>query len=74
MKKIIALFFFLLAFLLVIVFWQWKFIARTSVEKPVNSFEQCAQAGYQILESYPRQCRTPSGKLFFEIISEPARK
>ncbi len=30
----------------------------------INSFEECARAGYPIAESYPEQCRTPDGRLF----------
>ncbi len=30
----------------------------------VNSFEECAAAGYPIMESYPRQCRGPDGRNF----------
>ena len=30
----------------------------------INSFEECAAAGYPIMESYPEQCRTPDGRNF----------
>lgn len=30
----------------------------------INSFEECRDAGYQIMESYPEQCRTPDGRTF----------
>lgn len=30
----------------------------------INSFEQCAGAGYPILQSFPEQCKTPDGKTF----------
>ncbi len=30
----------------------------------ILTFEQCAAAGYPIIESYPRECRTPDGKTF----------
>jgi len=30
----------------------------------VSSFEQCAAAGFPIMESYPEQCRTPDGRTF----------
>jgi len=30
----------------------------------VGSYEQCAAAGYPILETYPTQCRTPDGRTF----------
>ncbi|MFA5933700.1 MAG: hypothetical protein WC795_00540 [Candidatus Paceibacterota bacterium] len=32
--------------------------------KVISSFEECAQAGYPILESYPEQCQTPDGQSF----------
>ncbi len=70
MKKIIAFFFFFLAFKMGIAFWEWKIIASRPKEKKANNFEECASAGYPVLESYPRQCKTPSGKMFFEIIQE----
>lgn len=37
-------------------------------QETVNSFEDCEQAGYPVMESYPRQCRTSDGRLFVEII------
>jgi len=36
----------------------------------VGSFEACAEHGYPIMESYPRQCKTPDGKTFIEDIEE----
>lgn len=36
----------------------------------VKSFQDCINAGYQIMESYPRQCKTPSGRIFKEVIFE----
>ena len=36
----------------------------------VLSFEDCAAAGYPVMESYPRQCRTPDGRLYVEEIPE----
>lgn len=30
----------------------------------VTNFDECAAAGYPIMESYPEQCRTPDGKTF----------
>ena len=37
--------------------------------KNINTFEECANAGYPIAESYPRQCRTPEGRLFVEELT-----
>ena len=34
----------------------------------VNSFSDCAAAGYPIAESYPRQCKTPDGRTLTEDI------
>ncbi len=45
----------------------WKL---TKKEPPVSvtNFEECAQAGNPVMESYPRQCRH-DGKLFVETIT-----
>jgi hypothetical protein len=41
-------------------------------EKTINSFKECADAGYPIAESYPEQCRTPDGKMFTrDVTPEP---
>jgi hypothetical protein len=32
----------------------------------IDSFEKCVKAGNPVMESYPRQCRTPDGRLFVE--------
>ncbi len=37
-------------------------------EEEIASFEECIEAGYPPLESYPRQCQTPDGKTFVEEI------
>ena len=34
----------------------------------VRSFEDCAAAGYPVMESYPRQCKTPDGRTYAEEI------
>lgn len=35
---------------------------------PISSFFDCLVANYPILESYPRQCKTPDGRTFVEDI------
>lgn len=35
----------------------------------ISSFEECAEAGYPILESYPEQCVTPDGRTFTRDLS-----
>lgn len=37
--------------------------------REINSFEECAKAGYPVGESYPRQCWTPDGRNFVEKIT-----
>ena len=31
---------------------------------PINSFKECADAGYPIQESFPERCAVPGGKTF----------
>jgi hypothetical protein len=33
----------------------------------IETFEECAEAGYPIMEIYPEQCRTPDGRLFTRV-------
>lgn len=45
-------------------------------QKPaeISSFEECAAAGYPIMESYPERCRTPDGKTFARDIGNELEK
>ncbi|MBD3304301.1 DUF333 domain-containing protein [Candidatus Woesearchaeota archaeon] len=36
----------------------------------ITNFAQCVDAGYPVMESHPRQCRTPDGRIFKEA-AEP---
>ena len=36
----------------------------------VLSFEDCEAAGYPVMESYPRQCKTPDGRTYAEELPE----
>lgn len=39
----------------------------------ITNFEECANAGYPVMESYPRQCRVPGAEeTFVEEIEIPA--
>lgn len=40
----------------------------------INNFEECIVKGYPVLESYPRQCRTPDGETFTENIGNELEK
>lgn len=41
-----------------------------SLDVGVDSFDECEAAGYPVMESYPRQCRTDDGTAFTEEITE----
>ena len=38
----------------------------------ITSFEECAAAGYPVMESYPEQCKTPDGRTFTKNITTQA--
>ena len=40
-------------------------------EPTLLSFEDCAAAGYPVMESYPRQCATPDGRTYAEELPAP---
>jgi hypothetical protein len=40
--------------------------ASTDTAPVVTSFETCAAAGYPVMESSPRQCKTPDGRTYAE--------
>lgn len=43
-------------------------VADDDQSQIISNFKECEQAGYPIMESYPRQCRVPGGELFVEEI------
>lgn len=43
-------------------------LAFRGTEKPVSSFRECEERGYPVMESYPRQCRGPEGRVFTEDV------
>lgn len=36
----------------------------------INSYEECVEAGYPVIESYPEQCATPDGKTFTKELED----
>ncbi|MBU1017516.1 hypothetical protein KKA33_00625 [Patescibacteria group bacterium] len=40
----------------------------------INSFDDCIEAGYPAMESYPRQCAVPGKRTFREIIENTEEK
>jgi putative hemolysin len=61
-----------LVFILIFIFGfvlVFNFIQANKNKVKVNNFTDCANNGYAIMETYPRQCRDPiSGKTFTEVI------
>lgn len=62
--------FFLFIFTLVgVLIVSYRQQAKTDKLIKIQSFEACAEAGYPVMQSYPRQCTLPSGKFFVEQVS-----
>lgn len=69
---------FIPAFLGVLVLCGLGFVIYTLISEKkevevgeVLSFEDCVNAGYPIMESYPRQCKTPDGRTYAEELPPP---
>lgn len=50
----------------------WYYIQQEEIlpEEDIKNFEECERAGYPVLETYPRQCKTPDGRTFTEKIEK----
>lgn len=59
------------ALAVVVTVWFFFFRPQEIVAPTVLSFEDCVAAGYPVMESYPRQCRTPDGRTYAEEITPP---
>lgn len=46
----------------------FKYYTQSQLQT-INNFDDCALAGYPIMESYPEQCATPDGRSFTRDIS-----
>lgn len=77
MKKnhFIFLYIIIIALILVIIVTRkdWLSDGNTTVihTSTITNFDECANAGYPIQESYPRRCAVPQGQTFTEKISTP---
>ena len=56
--------------IILFVFAAWKIAYIPDSGKTIADFDDCVNAGYPVMESYPRQCRTPEGNAFTEKISK----
>jgi hypothetical protein len=55
--------------ILLIVIAAVLFLTKKNEATPVvSNFTECVAAGYPVMESFPRQCKTPEGRNFTEII------
>ena len=72
MKKLIFLG--ILIAVLVAVFIYWNYKGAEEPDITVSNFEECVAQGYPVMQSYPRQCRTPDGKTFTEDIGNELEK
>ncbi len=45
--------------------------ACNNAHADIRSFEECMQAGYPIMETYPRRCHVPGGPTFTETLIPP---
>ncbi|OGY43060.1 MAG: hypothetical protein A2729_03785 [Candidatus Buchananbacteria bacterium RIFCSPHIGHO2_01_FULL_39_14] len=68
--KLIIFIVFLIVIVSFLVFWYWP----KSAYPVVTDFDSCLQAGYPIMESYPRQCQNPDGRKFIEDIGNELEK
>jgi hypothetical protein len=71
MKKIIFIVLIAIILLSAVFFTIWRNNKKIAA---ITNFEECAAAGYPILESYPEQCRTPDGRSFTRDIGNELEK
>ncbi len=66
------LLYFIVVFILaVVIFYTYSYFRpKLTNFGEILSFADCSAAGYPILESYPRQCKTPDGRTFAEEIKQ----
>ncbi|MFH1714351.1 MAG: Gmad2 immunoglobulin-like domain-containing protein [Candidatus Nealsonbacteria bacterium] len=54
-------------------FCVWQYLLPKE-EILISNFEECLAQGYLVLESYPRQCKTPGNESFTEYIGNELEK
>ena len=52
------------AIVLVVIVGLIMAVLPSTPQAEITSFQECADAGYPIMESFPEQCRTPDGRTF----------
>lgn len=56
------------------IFFQTRSQTKSKTKIEVSSFEECLQADYFLIDSQPRQCKTPDGQVFVEEREEEGAK
>ena len=74
MKKIISVTVLIIVLVSLFLWWDYKDSQESGPVITVTDFDECAAQGYPVMESYPRQCRTPNGRLFVEDIGNELEK
>ena len=59
-----------IALLSVSLFFYYQSNNEQTVDEEVASFQECVDAGYSVMESYPRRCVDAFGEVFVEEIDE----
>ena len=54
-------------------FLAWQYFGRTPLPD-IATFGDCVKVGHPVFKSYPRQCKTPDGRTFFEDIGNILEK
>jgi len=74
MKKIILIAILIIVLVSLFLWWDYKDSQESGPVITVADFDECAAQGYPVMESYPRQCRTPDGRIFVEDIGNELEK
>jgi len=61
----------IMAVFLILGLFVWRYQNSAKIQN-ISSFEECAAAGYPVMESYPEQCRTPDGRTFTRNVTTQA--
>lgn len=63
-----------LVIVLLLIAWGIELIGSPADVEAINSFEECAEAGYPIMESFPEQCATADGRVFTRELTEQEKE
>lgn len=64
----------IIIFVIIVSLAYYVFMIKPEAEGQATNFEECQSKGYAVMESYPRQCRTPDGQTFSEYIGNELEK